>query len=186
MVMEQLGKTLLFISCIVFSSACDKDKIKNKQFTYWGDYKYSGELKTDGVYVNFNADSTIQNIVILYRDGLLYHSLWGACEGFSTQELINSYCDIENHRDNHEDWGAFIVEGMCFNFQTFQVRAGGQLGDLHVWTYEGTLLSDSSFTIDSWKDHNDEKSEINDLYVFYEVNNKPDSSCVLIDELGAP
>ena len=185
--MKQFGRILSF-SCIicVLIISCDKDNIKNKQFTYWGEYTHANEIRLEGIYVNMDEDSVVLDIIVLYENGLLFHSYYGSCEGVMLREVASRYCKIEEVRDRYHFWGAFIIEEDKLQIQSPQMRAGGQLSDLHIWNYNGILHNDTSFTIQKRILHNGDIEEWNDLFVFYPVRDKPDSMNILIEELGAP
>ncbi len=173
----------LAVVCTLSLASCDKDKIREKDFTYWGEYEHDDQVRTDGMYVRLDEDSLVSDIIILYQNGLIYHS---GCSREWLRTTLSEFCDMDDRRSQHQKWGAFIIEGMCFNYQSFQYRAGGQLSDLHVWKYEGILESDSSFTITKVTRHSGEVRDVNESYFFIPLENKPDSNCVLLEELGAP
>lgn len=173
---------IVLISALL--SSCDKDHIKEDQFTNWGAYFHKEEIRINGVYVSTHNDYVI--ILIPYEDGIIYHTYRHQCSPFVSLETTLSNCAPEKFREVHQSWGAFDINDNQFNFQTFQPRAGGQLGDLHVWQYSGSIINDSTLVISNRIDHRDEVIIKADTFRFFETKFKPDSMNVLISELGSP
>lgn len=186
-------KSTLFITLLSLAAlscdtifCCFRDGIKNKEFTNWGEYEHSGQLRLDGAYMRLSEDSLVNGIHILYSDGLIALGL--GCSGQTLDESLETYFDIEISREKKHDWGAFIITGNLLLIQHVH-RPAPTFQEHPISEIRGTVLNDTTFELIASRGTQDEEWSVWDSpreYSFIEVDNKPDSNCVLIDLLGAP
>jgi len=179
---------LLFFTALSCDNAlcCDDDRIKNRQFTNWGAYEHTGQLRLNGVYVDLEDDSTVNHLIILYEDGIMY-GVDQFCQNITLDSAVIDFCSIESERSRLDSWGAFGISGEEFLIQ--HVIPSPTFSELPVSETMGMIINDSTFMLSGFRKHRKGNwsmfSEFQ-LFSFVELENKPDSNCVLIGQLGAP
>jgi hypothetical protein len=163
---------IILIGCLFIGLSCCSTLFPDEKLTLQRIDYNGNELRTDGYYYCYFAETGITVVIFLYKNGIILSPYASSTQdlGFIEQEMVKYY-----GKYHKTDWGVFVIDSDAIQYERWTESPSGVTAC--VYRKKGYIENDITFHItESYYSGRNETKQIDEVWHFKQFENKPDST----------